>query len=778
MKKLFLLAIANIRRAKTQMAILVLIFLIAATLLNVGLAMLFGFNNHFDKLAEQLNASDVHIILSEHLLSDELYRMLIEETTEFAVHRALHFTVGFPDASEHGEAPVFQSAAIYDVNEERELSRWKLVGDSLPMTERGVYLSYLLYTQRGYALGQEITLELDGTAFSFVVEGFIEPIWMDHLGWLATMIVDSGRFAEISEQFPRARAGAIFANGIDNFRNFVMNVSETAGTPGTVTLHVADEIIAPVTSLELIRAGRTMNSLIFSAMMIAFTFIIVIVSLFVIRFRIKNTIEEDMQKIGSLQAIGYTNSQIRASNCLQFGMLSAFPAIIGIVPAFFILPAIGRAFAPLSGMLWEPGFTPLINIGVILGLMPFVQIVTLLATRPIKKITPVRALRHGISTHSFKRNPIPLDKSRLPLTLCLSLKSVIFGTRQTVMILLIILSVSFSAVFALIMFYNAAIDISTFEQVPGIERSNSVIIFNPGQDTEALLEEVLAHEWVRDAQFSDVGNFTLEGMPIRAEVMEDFDRRVTRNIFDGIFPRYENEIAVSMALASELNLRIGGEVHAGTQEVSFLITGITHALAADAYLTFDGLERIFPGTEKLRLMIYLYPGTNAALFTEEIEKQMGGRALIVLDADAEFAAAIDPFASIFAMLGLVILILAAIIIVLILHFVLGAVIIRRHRDFGIQKAIGFTTLSLMNQLSLAFSFPILLGAAIGTTLGIFLSNPLVATIMRPMGLMPNFIVNIPWAISAGIIITLLAYCISMLTTRRIRKISAYRLVTE
>jgi putative ABC transport system permease protein len=216
----------------------------------------------------------------------------------------------------------------------------------------------------------------------------------------------------------------------------------------------------------------------------------------------------------------------------------------------------------------------------------------------------------------------------------------------------------------------------------------------------------------------------------------------------------------------------------GAEDIPFLVTGITHGMAADTYLTFDGIERIFPNFEKVQLMIYLYPGTNAALFIEDMDAQMGDRAFALLDFDAAFAGTVDTFASVFGLVGLVILILAAFIIILIMYFVLDSVIVRRYRDLGIQKALGFTTRNLMRQLSLAFSFPILPGTSVGTTLGILFTNSVMTAAMRPMGMRSNFIVNVPWAIIAGVSIILLSYCTSMLITWRIRNISAYRLVVE
>ena len=152
---------------------------------------------------------------------------------------------------------------------------------------------------------------------------------------------------------------------------------------------------------------------------------------------------------------------------------------------------------------------------------------------------------------------------------------------------------------------------------------------------------------------------------------------------------------------------------------------------------------------------------------------------MAVNVDAEFEEGAGAFASILSMVGIVILIVAVFVILLILYLVIGATIIRRHRDLGIQKAIGFTTGDLMRQISLAFSIPVVLGTVIGVVIGILYASPLLNIAMRPMGVLAaNLLVSNAWMIVAGAIIVVLAIGLSLLVTWRIRKISAYKLVTE
>jgi len=75
--------------------------------------------------------------------------------------------------------------------------------------------------------------------------------------------------------------------------------------------------------------------------------------------------------------------------------------------------------------------------------------------------------------------------------------------------------------------------------------------------------------------------------------------------------------------------------------------------------------------------------------------------------------------------------------------------------------------------------PIGFGIAAGCLQGAALTNVIMSIAQRSMGVMKvNYIVDPLWIIGCGIVILLLSYGASMLITWRIRKISAYALVTE
>ena len=778
MNKIFMLAKGNIRKAKGQMIILAMLFLIAATLLIVGLSVLFGFGTHFDEIVEELNASEQQINMAQSLFTPEVEALFHEQSTEFEVHRGMTFADVEVELTWNDDV-TSRGIIFYDLADSRNLSQWKLVGDTLPITGNSILVSYMLHFQASYNLGDEITVNIDGIDFNFIVAGFVENIWMSNMGLSPRVFIPSARFDELHDLFPNRRSAHIYANGISNIQDFaVLLVAETG--IGDMTFNPNYWVTAM--SLAQVASDRTGTSNMVAMLMVVFTIIIGVVSILVIRFRIKNSIEEDMPNIGSLMSIGYTSRQIIGSVVAQYGGIVFAAVAIGVLPSIVLLPIVGRVFGALSGMYWQPGFV-LAPVVITVVLLPLaVLLFTRLSAGSIKKITAVLALRGGVKTHSFKRNPLPLEKSFLPINVSLAFKSVIQGLRQSMMMFVILLAVSFTAIIAIVLFYNAAIDISTFEQIPGIERANALIAFTPEQDNLPLQHEVNALADVRDSQFINQSSTTISGEFSGITAMEDYNRRATNNIFRGIWPRYANEIVLTALLAEQLDVAVGDLVYIGDDNLPFLVTGLASGMEMGlfgAYITMEGMDTLSPGFPFLLLAIYLNAGVDAAVFAQEVEIQFADYIFLAADIDEQFANGVASFADIFSLVGVAILIVSAFIVVLVLYFVIAATIVRKHRDLGIQKAIGYTTGNLMNQISLAFSFPILLGVAAGAVLGALAVNPIMAMGLRPMGVMQaNLIINMPWAIATSAVIVVLAYVISMLVTWRIRKISAYKLVTE
>lgn len=79
MKRLFLIAAANLRRAKGQTAAIVALVLLASVMLNLGLMLSMDYKENFDRYHEELNAE--HVILAVGSRSPEVRKTIEEELT-------------------------------------------------------------------------------------------------------------------------------------------------------------------------------------------------------------------------------------------------------------------------------------------------------------------------------------------------------------------------------------------------------------------------------------------------------------------------------------------------------------------------------------------------------------------------------------------------------------------------------------------------------------------------------------------------------------------------
>jgi len=227
---------------------------------------------------------------------------------------------------------------------------------------------------------------------------------------------------------------------------------------------------------------------------------------------------------------------------------------------------------------------------------------------------------------------------------------------------------------------------------------------------------------------------------------------------------------------------VGGLVRLAPGDVPYLVTGLTQGMAGGTYgasLTSDGERRINPAFEQTTLMVYLDEDTNAAAVTEALRTEFGDGAVAVVDGDASFASGVKPFTSILAKVGVAVMLIAALVVALVLYFIVASGIVRQHRGLGIQKALGYTTANLMNQQSLGVVVPLALAAALGCALAGLAFNPMMSLGFSSLGVVRLHLLVSPWwmaGIAAGIV--LVGYATSLLVTRRIRRVSAYALVTE
>lgn len=773
------LAIANITKGKSAAFSLFILIFIAALLLNIGMSVMSQMSTFYEDKTEQLNDAHVSIAMNtadhKQAYADYLksYSGVKETETEQMIL--------LPSTTiRYNNIDFSIRIALLNADAERKVAPLKLIEESATGKGGGIYIPYGLKAG-GYQLGDQIAFTFENKKYSYRIDGFFESTLMGttKLQMLKFYLPDV-MYRELSEELGPVVSGTLMSVVFNDSElsssllrdyNKQFPQSNTSVNPGFWSADLEDA------------EGSRMTIHIVAMILVAFAAVIVVVSLIVIKFRISDSIDDGMVNIGVLKAIGYTNWQILASVALQFMLIAAAASIIGAAVTYAVLPAFGGIISSMTGLLWPGGTHVAIDLASIILVTLSVLLVTLLSSLRIRKLHPVAALRRGIKTHNFRRNLFPLDKAKGGLQFMLACKAMFANIRQNLMIVSIMAAITFASVFSVVLYYNIAEDKRAFYQLIGAEMPDIGVQVAPGKDSEQLLAQIVEMKGVEKAYILDYLTMTIEGQLVTTDFTDDFGMLDNKTVYEGRYPEFDNEIVVTGGLARLLGKSVGDTIHVRVGEAShpFLITGLNQSLSSGkngVSLTIAGVQRLIPGHKGMSINVYLN-GVNSSEFIRDLEAEFGSMIQSITDVGQSLEEQSEGYISAIFAVTIVILAITGLIVILILYLVINTTILKRKKEFGILKATGYTTYQLMTQIALSFVPIIVAGTIVGGLIGGLYTNSVLRLLLFDSGVSAaQFIIPVPHLILLCIAITVLAYLVSMLVSRKIKRISAYGLITE
>ena len=777
-KNIWILTAANFRKNKSQTISLLAFVLLAAMFLNIGLYMYFGMDKFFDERARQLNAPHFWTVESEDdLLSEKM-----------------SFIENYPGVTETEKQDVISGRGEYFIGENKNLGQFVLsrpdinqkmnpvspIGESLPLTGDAIYIPYFMLLDGGYNIGDEFKMNFMGTEFVFQIAGGTEEIMY------GALMANTWRFYISGEKYEE------FEQRFFDSRYILLSARMEKGGDGLFLRidfgkkYVLGENFVSLMCYDDAKSSRTFIAMIVAIVITAFSIILLAVSLIIIRFRINNNIEESMTNIGVQKAVGYRSGQIVSSVAAQFGLTAFAGGIIGIVLAWITMPLITAITEPQIGLIWNPGFDALSAFAALAFVLLTATAISFISARRINKLHPLVALRGGLTTHNFKKNALPLDKSRGALTLLLALKQLLQNKKQAVAVCVIVAAVTFASVAGLAMHYNLNVNIDNFARIIAGEMPDAIFSLKNKNDVGAFKENMLERPEVRKAFGYVAGSVSLsvEGTDLAVVAVEDTSLLEGAMLVRGRYPRHNNEIALGNPAAKVTGKNIGDtvKIKSGENEKDYLVTGIIQVMnygGLNVMISGSGILEVQPDFQFDFINVYLTDTTDAKSFVENVaaaEDDIFDSAVAIKDLmDSQLGGIGDAFVGV--TYGIVAV--TAIIVVLVLYMVIKTAILRRKREIGIQKAVGFTTFQLMNQIALNMTPIIFGGVMLGAFGGYFGLNPLFIALMSGQGVVQaDLPAPLGWTVMVCVGLIVLAYAVSMLIAWRIRKISAYSLIVE
>jgi putative ABC transport system permease protein len=772
------LAIASIRKGKGAAISLFALIVIASLLLAIGLNIIVKLNSFYDDKVEQLHGAHVTGIINskdyKHPHGD-----LLDATKEVETEAVLMMLgAKIP----YGDSDLNTNFAILNRDTNRTIAPLNLIGELNDNNNEAdvIYVPYIFKLNGGYKLGDMLTISYQDKDYVYRVAGFFESTMLGstNTGMNKFFLPNNG-YLQLSDKLGDIAEGtmmsAILADSTQStwfLNEYQEQYAMSANPPYSWAMDIG---IAESTS------AVTIN--IVAMILVAFAAVIVLVSLIVIKFRVTNSIDDGIVHIGILKAMGYTSRQILASIVIQFMLITLLAAVGGVLISYTVMPVFGGVISSLSGLIWTHSLDAGINLACILIIALLVLLVTMITTLRISKLSPVAALRGGLMTHSFKKNAFPLERAKVGLHFALACKTMITNSKQNIMITFIVTAVTFASIFSVILYYNIAIDKMSFYHLIGVETSNVEVTSKSGEDGHKLLLNIEQMEGVEKVAILDFIMLKIEGHNVYVRISDDYSKLSNNLVFEGRNPQYDNEIALSWVVAEKLNKDIGDTVivKLGHSAQTYLITGLSQSmndLGETASLTIPGMRQLNSDYTSTRINVYLTSIDNAS-FIQTIKAEYGGVIESTVDVDETLESQGRIYISAVFAIMVIIITITVLVVTLILYLVIKTMIVKRLREFGILKAIGYTTYQLMTQIAMSFVPIVVLGTLVGGILGCLYTNSVLALLFSSGGVRNvQLIVNIPVIIGLCIALIVLSYLVSMLVSYRIKRVTAYKLITE
>ncbi|MFV0393380.1 MAG: FtsX-like permease family protein [Coprobacillaceae bacterium] len=787
MQRVWHLTKSYIRKGKGQIATFFIIVVVAATLMNIGLLVWSNYDANFTAKAKESNHANIGIFIQEddkeivntfeqELLNDKRSKEVEVRKTLFANSEFIY-----------GTGVQNRFCAVLNAEDTQEINKITYIEKSEKHIDNPVYLPYLYHTGGNYDIGDEFTIKFTmdegNVKKTYTVAGFYEETFLATINSsICSIILEDAEYQALSKEKSGAMLGTYFLATVNNAEDAEAFMSEH--------YNILEKRISPKlidsAHYDLIKQARTVTSTIGALIVVAFSIIIMVVSLIIVRFHVNNTVEEEMQNMGALKALGYTSQQIVNSLLLQFLIIGGIGSILGIIISYQVIPWFSSLLAAQAGIIWEQGIDMLTNSITLTILLTATVLMAYSASRKILSLHPIMALRGGINTHNFKRNILPLDKAKGNITVILAIKQFIQSIKRNIWITLVIILATFTACFSGILYCGAVLDDVYFTNIFAGEVADLQAITNNATDLDNLLKKVSEIEGIDKAIYYQVDTLTNveDNTQVLGYITPDYKEVDFQGmIYDGRFPIHDNEIAIGGTLAKRYNKEIGDtfSIVKNDESYAYLITGLIQGanyMGHDICVTEEGYQHVSSELTK-RMNIYLEDGTTVKEVIEILEKDFSETIIKVTDVSKEMAASVGTYQELISIITVTIVAITVIIIMIILYMIIKTTIIRNKKPLGIQKAIGYTNKQLIMQTALNFLPVLLIGTILGTILGYFGVNPLLSTLFGDIGLVKvEFMRPVVLFIIIIIGISGLGFVIGILTSLRIRKISPHALMSE
>lgn len=776
-----LLARSNIRKAKKQIAAIIVLVLLASIMMNLWLILSMDYKKNFDRCHNRLN--DGHVNLAVYSIDADFTEFIFDtletsaDITQFSIDDALCSPCSF----EYNEGEISQLCVILEKETalSRETGKFEITEDG--SIASGIYLPMLYGTGNNYSIGDTITLNLAGQTFKYTICGFFNNTMSGshNCGFLSFLLTEDA-YRELSRQSCALKSEYISIRIKDKMQGEKIE----SALKDTISEKFPHITIAG-NYYTLVTTSRYISQMICAGIMSAMAFFVLLIAVVVIASNVANYIQENMQNLGAFKAVGYTSRQLISALIIQFSGTSGAAACIAAALSYCIFPAVNNLMVAQTGIPYNTKVLIVPFLITVISISGIVAAAVYLSARGIKKIEPITAIRQGIAVHNFKKNHVPLEKTSLPLHIALAMKTTLSRLKQNVAICVTMLVISLILVFSGVMFENTILNTEPIVAMIAGESADACININVGREQE-FISQLQKDSRIEKFYLYTNNNIEIQhvgGISLAVSVTDDCSKLNNQTmLIEGRFPKYDNEFAVAAKYAKEHNLAVGDELtlKIGNTEDNYIISGLiqnTNSLGRDCIMTREGFEKV-SNLQNVSYYINLTEGTDIDAFNSEISAQFGSDVNAVFNILSILDGSSKVYVWLVTIIVTAILILSCVIIIFVLYLLVRTLLNGKKRDYGILKALGFTTGQLVLQTAMSFMPSIIISSLVGFIISVQIINPLITLFLSGIGIVKcTFAISLTFNIVAGIGLIAFAFLAACLMSLRIKKIAPRKLLS-
>lgn len=598
-----------------------------------------------------------------------------------------------------------------------------------------IYVSPSLHSMFGVELGDEISFPVarNGGNVTFTVKGWFEdPFMGSSMIGMKSFLICGGDHEKITEMIHGAGIDVLARDGY--MVHIFQNESDSAAQLNAVlNRDTALLQYAEFThSYSAIYGFMMTLQNVFTGLLLAFVLILILVSLIVMGHSISSSQEQDMKDTGILKTIGFTTKKLQKIQMLLY-LVPVFLGIVsGVLGAVPVSLAVSRMTMTTTGLLIPVGIPFAVCFPVLLLVFGVLAGFVWLRTAQLEKITPMKAIRGtdgkvgmGKAGHSpiYQRN----------LCFWLALRQVVSGKRRY-------LGACFIAV--LLVFFTSLI--GRMDSWLGPDGKGLMDAFNPAdlhiaaqpmgeatsEDVERTIEEYTS---ITDQYMLAMPSVSVEGSDYTANVITQPERF---HMLEGKTCMEAGEIVLTEFAAVDLNVEVGDtvSVSGGLGNAKYRVSGIyqcANDMGANVGLSREGYQRI--GQETANMWCAHY-------FIEDVDVQPQVMEALNAAYGGDVYLHENSWPGLYGILSAMELLMyfmygTVVILIFIITALTGSkLLVVEQKDMGVYRSFGFTAMQLRISFALRFGMVSLLGALVGVVCSAFLTDPLVAALLRMFGI--------------------------------------------